>query len=182
MGKQWKQWEILFLGAPKSLQIVIAATKLKDACSLEEKLWSTSLQFSSVAQSCPTLCDPMDCSRAGLPVHHQLPEHTQTHVHWVGDAIQPPHPLSATFPPAPNPSQHQGGQSIGVSASPSVLPMDSQDWSLLGWMFGSPCSQRDCQESYPTPQFKSINSLVLSFLYGPTLTSIYDYWKNYSFA
>ena len=65
-------------------------------------------QFSSVAQSCLTLCDPMDCSRPGLPVHHQLPEFTQTHVHWVGDAIQPSHPLSSPSPPAFNLSQHQG--------------------------------------------------------------------------
>ena len=66
------------------------------------------LQFSSVAQSCPTLCDPMNHSTPGLPVHHQLPEFTQTHVHWVGDAIQPSHPLSSPSPPALNLSQHQG--------------------------------------------------------------------------
>ena len=65
-------------------------------------------QFSSVAQSCPAICDPMNRSTPGLPVHHQLPEFTQTHVHWVGDAIQPSHPLSSPSPPAPNPSQHQG--------------------------------------------------------------------------
>ena len=63
--------------------------------------------FSSVAQSCPTLCDPMNCSTPGLPVHHQLLEFTHTHVHRVGDAIQPSHPLSSPSPPAPNPSQHQ---------------------------------------------------------------------------
>ena len=84
------------------------------------------IQFSSVAQSCPTLCDPMNHSTPGLPVHHQLPEFTQTHVHWVFDAIQPSHPLSSPSPPAPNPSQHQslpvsqlfawGGQSTWVSA------------------------------------------------------------------
>ena len=67
-----------------------------------------SVQFSSVAQSCPTLCDPMNCSTPGLPVHHQLLEFTQTHVHPVSDAIQPSHPLSSPSPPAPNPSQHQG--------------------------------------------------------------------------
>ena len=66
-----------------------------------------SVQFSSVAQSCPTLCDPMNRSIPGLPVHHKLPEFTQTHLHWVGDAIQPCHPLSSPSPPAPNPSQHQ---------------------------------------------------------------------------
>ena len=81
-------------------------------------LWSTetsgmtvkgfsSVQFSSVAQSCPTLCDPMNRSMPGLPVHHQLPEFTETHVHRVSDAIQPSHPLSSPSPPAPNPSQHQ---------------------------------------------------------------------------
>ena len=64
-------------------------------------------QFSSVAQSCPTLCDPMNCSTPGLPVHHQLPEFTQTRVHRVSDTIQPSHPLSSPSPPAPNPSQHQ---------------------------------------------------------------------------
>ena len=69
---------------------------------------TTSVQFSSVAQSCPTLCDPMNRSTPGLPVHHQLPEFTQTHAHQIGDAIQPSHPLSSPSPPAPNPSQHQG--------------------------------------------------------------------------
>ena len=67
----------------------------------------SSVQFSSVAQSCPTLCDPTNPSTPGLPVHHQLPEFTQTHVHWVSDAIQPSHPLSSPFPPVPNPCQHQ---------------------------------------------------------------------------
>ena len=64
-------------------------------------------QIRSVAQSCPTLCDPMNRSTPGLPVHHQLPEFTQTHIHQVSDAIQPSHPLSSPSPPAPNPSQHQ---------------------------------------------------------------------------
>ena len=67
-----------------------------------------SVQFSSVAQSCLTLCDPMDRSMPGCPVHHQLPEFTQIHVHRVGDAIQPSHPLLSPVPPAPSPSQHQG--------------------------------------------------------------------------
>ena len=69
---------------------------------------SFSVQFSSVAQSCPTICDPMDCSTPGFPVHHQLPELTQIHVHWVGDAIQSSHPLSCLSPPAFILSQHQG--------------------------------------------------------------------------
>ena len=70
-------------------------------------IYMYSVQFSSVAQSCLTLCDPMNCTTPGLPVHHQLPGFTQTHVHRVSDAIQPSHPLSSPSPPAPNPSQHQ---------------------------------------------------------------------------
>ena len=73
-----------------------------------------------------------------------------------------------------------GDQIIGVSASTSVLPMNIQDWFPLGWT-AVPCSPRDSQESSSTPQFKSIHSLVLSFLYSPTLTSIHDCWKNHSF-
>ena len=72
------------------------------------KITFSSVQFSSVTQSYPTLCDPMKCSVPGIPVHHQLSESTQTHVHWVGDAIQPSHPLLSPSPPAPNPSQHRG--------------------------------------------------------------------------
>ena len=68
---------------------------------------SSSDQIRSVAQSCPTLCDPMNRSTPGLPVHHQLPEFTETHVHRASDAIQPSHPLLSSSPPAPNPSQHQ---------------------------------------------------------------------------
>ena len=77
----------------------------------------SSVQFSSVSQSCPTLCDPMNRSTPGLPVHHQLPEFTQTHVHWVSDAIQPSHPPSSPSPPAPNPS------SIRVFSNESTLCM-----------------------------------------------------------
>ena len=106
-GEQWKQWHTLFSWASKSLQMVTAVMKLKDAWSLEEKLWQASVQISSVAQSCLTPCDPMDCSTPGLPVHCQLPEFTQTHVDWVGEATQPSHPLS-TPPPALSLPQHQG--------------------------------------------------------------------------
>ena len=75
--------------------------------TLLETLQISSVQFSLVAQSCSTLCIPMNHSIPGLPVHHQLPEFTQTHIHRVSDAIQPSHPLSSPSPPAPNPSQHQ---------------------------------------------------------------------------
>ena len=102
----------------------------------------TPVQFSSVAQSCLTLCNRMDCSMPGLPVHHQLPEFTQTHVHRVGDAIQPSSVIS--FSSCPQSLQASGslqmsqffasgGQSIGVSASALALPMNIQDSSPLGW-------------------------------------------------
>ena len=99
----------------------------------------TGIQFSSVTQSCPTPCDPMNHSTPGLTVHHQLPEFTQTHVHQVSNAIQPSHPLLSPSPPTFNLSQHQGlfhpmsqlfvsgGQTIGVSVSASVLPMNTLD-------------------------------------------------------
>ena len=103
----------------------------------KDSLHSIAIQFSSVTQSCPTLCDTMDCRMPGSPVHHQLLELAQTHVHRVCDAIQPSHPLSSPSPPAFNLSQHQsfpmtpffasGGQSIGASASASVLSMNIQD-------------------------------------------------------
>ena len=123
----------------------------------------------------------MNGSTPGLPVHHQLPEFNQTHVHWVGDAVQPSHPLSSRSPPAPNPSQHQGLYQW-VNSSHQVakvlefqLPHQSFQWTprtdlLKDGLVGFPCSPRDSQESSPTPQFRSINSLVLSFLYSPTLT------------
>ena len=151
-----------------------------------------SVQFSSVAQSCPTLFDPMNRSTPGLLVHHHCLEFTQTHVHQVSDAIQPSHPLSSPFPPAPNPSQHQSlFQWVNSSHEVAkVLEFQLQYHSLQrnpradllqNGLVGSPCSPRGSQESSLTPQFKTINSLVLSFLYGPTLTSVHDYWKNYSF-
>jgi len=109
--------------------------------------YNDSVQFSSVAQSCPTLCNPMNRSPPGLPVHHQLREFTQTHVHWVSDAIQPSHPLSSPSPPlflrpeslpiSESFPMSQlftwGGQSTEVSASASFLPKKSQGWSPSEW-------------------------------------------------
>ena len=86
--------------------LAVPATMLPEKNTQQFKI--PSVQFSWVAQSCLTLCNPMNHSTPGLPVHHQLPEFTQTHVYPVGDAIQPTHPLSSPSPPAPNPSQHQG--------------------------------------------------------------------------
>ena len=149
------------------------------------------VQFISVTQSCPTLCDPMNHSTPGLPVHHQLPEFTQTRVHRVSDAIQPSHPLSSPSPPAPNPST-----SIRVFSNESTLRMRwPKYWSFsfsishsnehpglicfrIDWL--DLCNPRDSQESSPTPQFKTSNSSALRPLHSPTLTSIHDYWKNHS--
>ena len=130
----------------------------------------------------------MNHSTPGLLVHHKLPKFTQTHVHRVGDSIQPSHSLSSHSPPAFNLSSL--GLFQWVSSSDRVarllefqLQHQSFQWIfrndfLQDWLVWSPCSSRDSWESSPTPQFKSINSLVLSFLYSPTLTSIHDHWKN----
>ena len=141
----------------------------------------SSVQFSSVTQLCPTLCDPMNRSTPGLPVHHQPPEFTQTHANQVGDAIQPSHPLSSPYPPAPNPSQHQGlfqwVNSLHEVAKVLKFQLQHQSfqWTprtdlLQDGLVGCPCSPRGSQQSSPTPQFKSINFSVLSFLHSPTLT------------
>ena len=147
-------------------------------------------QFSSVTRSCPTLCKPVDCSAPGFPVHHQLPEPTQTHVHRISDAIQPSHLLSSPSP-AFSLSQHQGlfqwvsssirwlkYWSFSFSISPSIeysgLISFRIDWLDLFAVQGT-------LKSLPTPQFKSSYSSVHSFLYSPTLTSIHDYWRNHNF-
>ena len=152
-------------------------------------LFNLYVEFSSVSQLCLTLCNPMDCSTPGFPVHHQLPELTQTQVHQVGDAIQPSHPLLSPSPLAFNLSQHQGHFQWVISSHQVAKELELQlqhpslfrtDF-LYNWLVWSPCSPRDSQESSPTPQFKSINSSALSFHYSPTLTSIHDYWKNHSF-
>ena len=122
----------------------------------------------------------------------QPPELTQTQVHWVSDVIQPSHPLSLPSRPACNLSQHPGlfkwvGSSYQVA---NVLELQLQhqtfQWIfkvdfLYDWLVCFPCSPKDSQESSPTTEFESINSLALSILYGPTLTSIHDYWKKHRF-
>ena len=142
--------------------------------------------YGSVVKSCLTLCDCMDWSMIAFPVLHYLPEFAQIHFHWASDAIQPSHP------PLPSSlvlhlSQHQ---TLGIrwsknwSFSFSISP--SNEYSGL-ISFRTDCfdllavSPRDSQQSSPTFQYKSINFSVLSFLYGPILISIHDYWKNHSF-
>ena len=150
-------------------------------------MYFSSVQFSSVAQSRRTLCDPMNHRTPGLPVRHQLPEFTQTHVHRGGDTIQPSHLLLSPSPPAFNLSQHQG-LFQWVSSSYQVAEVLSFSFSIspsneysglisyrIDWF--DLLDQRNSQES-SKPQFKSISSLVLSFLHDPTLTSIHDFWKT----
>ena len=147
--------------------------------------------FSSVAQSCPTLCDPMDCSTPAFPVHDQLPELAQTHVHRVmpSNHFILCHQLlllPSVFPSIRVFSNELAlcirwpkywNFSLSISLSNEYLELIS----FRIWLVWSPCSPRDSQESSLAPQFKSINSLALSLLYGPTLTAVHDYWKNYSF-
>ena len=161
-------------------------------CKMVQSLWrKICCCCCSVAQSCLTLCDSMDCSTPGFPVHHHLPELAQIHVHWVSDAIQVSCPLLSPSP-AFNLSQHQGlfrrvcSSHQGAKVSGFQLQHQSLQWIFRtdffrDWLVWSPCSPRDSQESPPTSQFKSISSPVLSFLYSPTLISICDYWKKHSF-
>ena len=149
------------------------------------------INFSVQLLSHVPLCDPKDCSMPGLPVHHQLPEFTQAHVHCVSDAIQPSHPLSSPSPPTFNLSQHEGLSNESVlcirwpkywSFSFSISPSNEYSGPIffrMDWL-DLLAVQGTLKESSPTPQFKSINSSVLSFLYSPTLTSVHDYWKNHS--
>ena len=152
--------------------------------------------ISSVAQSYPTLCDPMDCNTPGFPVPHQLPELAQTHVHqhefdgwWchptVLSSVIPFSSCLQSFPASGSFLMSQlftsGGQSIGISAQASVLPMNTQDWFPLQLTGLISLQSKGPRRSSPTPQFKSISSSALSFVYGPSLTSIHNYRKNHSF-
>ena len=127
-----------------------------------------SVQFTSVAQSCLTLCNPMDRSIPGFPVHHQLPEFTQTLSHWVSDVIQPSHPVSHPSSPAFNLSQHQ------------CLPMNIQDWFPLGWTGWISLQSKGLSGVFSNTTVQKHRSSALGFLYSPTLTFIRDSWKNHS--
>ena len=149
------------------------------------------LSVSSVAQSCLTLCNPMNRSTPGLPVHHQLPQFAQTHLHWVSDAIQPSHPVIPfsfclqSFPASGSFPMSQfftsGGQITEVSASASVLPVNIQDSFPLGWTGWISLQSKGLSRVFSNTTVKSINSLALSFLYCSTHISIHDYWKIHSF-
>ena len=148
--------------------------------------------FCSVSQSCPALCDPMDYSMPGFPVHHQLLEFTQTH---VIESVMPSNHLILCCPlllllsifPSIRVFTNEslftsGGQSIGASASVSVLPVNTQDWFHLGWTDLISLQSKGLSRIYSnTTAQKHQYSSALSFLYGSTPTSIHDYWKNHSF-
>ena len=149
--------------------------------------------YPEVQLSCSVVsdfCNPMNCSMPGLPVHHQLQEFTQIHVHRVGDAIQPSHPLLSPSPPAPSPSQHQsfpvsqlfawGGQIIGVSALASFLPKNTQDWSPLEWTGWISLQAKGLSRVFSNTRVQKHQYSALRFLHSLTLTSIHDYWKNHS--
>ena len=153
---------------------------VKSLCFVKHSPWSLysrifSFSFSSVSQSCPTLCDPMIHSTPGLPVHHQFPEFTQIRPssQWCHPAISssviPFSSCPQSLPASESFPMSQlftwGGQNIGVSALASVLPKNTQGWSPSEWTGWIPYSPRDSQESSPTPQF---NSSALSFLHSPT--------------
>ena len=192
-------WGIKSLGAKNIGRLSIIQEKVVYTSPLIFSHILKAVQFSSSVVS--DSLRPMDCSTAGFPVHNQLPEFTQTHLHWVGDAIQlssssiiPFFSRLQSFPASGSFHVSQflpsGGQSIGVSTSTSVLPMNTQDWSPLGWtgcLLAGNSLQRDgllaVQGTLKSllQYHKSINSSVLSFLYDPTLIFIHDYWKNHSF-
>ena len=153
-------------------------------CPQSSSMW---LLFSLLSRV--WLCDPMDCSMPDFPILHYRLEFVQIHVHWVGDAIQPSlFSCLLLFLPSifPRFSLFQWVSSLHQVAK--LLKLQHQSFQcifrfdfLLDWLVWSPCSPRDFWESSPAPQFESINSSVHSLLYGPTFTSVHDYWKNHSF-
>ena len=148
-------------------------------------------QFSSVAQSCPTLCDPMNRRTPGLPVHHQLPEFTQTHVHRVSDAIQLSHPLLSPSPPAPIPPSirvFSNESSLRMrwpkywSFSLSIIPSNEHPGLVsfrMDWL-DRLAVQGTLKSLLQHHSSKASIFLALSFLHSPILTSIHDHWKNHS--
>ena len=139
----------------------------------------------SIAKSCLTLLRPHGLQHTRLPCPSPTPRVYPNSCHpTISSSVVPFSSHLQSFPASGSFQMSQfftsGGQSTGVSASASVLPMNTQDWSPLGWTGWISLQSKGLTESFPAPQFKSINSSVMSFLHSPTLTSIYDYWKNHS--
>ena len=156
--------------------------------------WSCYLQFNSVQFSRSVVSDSLrpyelqqarpPCPSPTLGVHSNSRPSSRWCHPTISSSVIPFSSYPQSFPASGSFQMSQlftsGGQSIGVSASTSVLPINTQDWSPSEWTGWISLQSKDSQESSPTPQFKSINSSLLSFLYSPTLTSIHDHWKNYS--
>ena len=183
MGKQWKQWQTLFSWAPKSLQMVTVAMKLKDACSLEEKLWLASVQFSCSVVSDSLRPHGLQHARPScptpIPIAYSIscPCHQWCHP-TISSSVIPCSSHIQSFPASGSFEMSQlftsGGQILEFQ-----LQHPSFQWIFrTGGLVGSPCSPRDSREPSPTSQFKSISPSALSLLYSATLTSIHDYWKK----
>ena len=158
---------------------VISCKNLEECCSF------------SVAQSCLTLCNPMDCSTWGFPLLHHLLELDKSHVHGVGNATQSSHLFSLPFSFCLQSSQASrsfpmsylfapGGRSVGASASASFLPMNIQGWFRLWWTGWISLLSKGLPRVFSSNTVQQHHSLVLNLLYGPTVTFAHDYWKNYS--
>ena len=136
---------------------------------------------------CLTLCDAVDCSTLGFPVLHRFLEFAQTHVHWVGGAIQPSHPLLSSSPPAFSLSQDQdllqwvGSSHQVAKASASVLPTNTQDWSPLGWTGWISLQSKGLSRVFSSSTIQKHQFFSVQPSFGPTLPSIHGYWKNHSF-
>ena len=171
---------------PKSKHLLILWLQSLSAVIFELKKINLSLfplfpiSVCSVTQLCLTLCDRMDCSMPGFPVLHQLLEPAQTHVHRVGDAIQPSHPLSSPSPPALNLSQHQG-LFQGVSSSHQVVKVLEFQFQRESFQSILRTDFLESQTGWTSLQDSQESSSALSFLYNPPFTSIHHYWKNHSF-
>ena len=157
-----------------------------------QRLWHSCRRCFSLVQWCLTLCNPMGLHLYRLPCPSPFPRACSNScpLSWwwnptISSSVTPFSSCPQSFPATGSFSMSQlltsGSQSIGVSASAAVFTINIQCWFSLGLTGWFPCCPRDSQESSPAPQFESINSSVLSLFYGPTLTSIHDYWKNYSF-
>ena len=148
-------------------------------------------QFSSVVQSCPTLCNPMNRSTPGLPVHHQLPSQSSPKLMYIESVMPSNHFILSSLSPAFNlslpPGLFKWVSSLNQVAKVLGFQLQHQPFQwifrtdfLQDGLIESPCSSRDSQKSSPKPQIRSINFSALSFLYAPTLTCIHDHWKNHS--
>ena len=194
-----EKWSVLSCPPPGDfpdlgIQPTVPGTPTSQVYSLPLNHWGIplrgSVQFSSVAQSCLTLCDPMNCSTPGLlsitnsqswlkliPIESVMP--TGHLILCCPLLLLPPTPPSIRVF-SNNQLFAWGGQSTGVSIKHQPFQWTSRTDLLSDELVGFPCSPRDSQESSPTPQFRSINFSALSFLHSPTLTSIHDHWKNHS--